>query len=114
MRIRVHLRAPPPIVIPLNYAHQLTSVVYRLLRLLFFSFLTADAWGQSVSLLLGRLPETYRPLEAIIDSTKELDKHYIPWRYPNGFDEGAPLDYYTKDEATRMARPVCGRKWHPG
>jgi CRISPR-associated endoribonuclease Cas6 len=31
MRIRVHLRAPPPIVIPLNYAHQLASVVYRLL-----------------------------------------------------------------------------------
>ena len=31
MRIRVHLRAPPPIVIPLNYAHQLASVVYHLL-----------------------------------------------------------------------------------
>ena len=33
-----------------------------------FRFLTADAWGQSVSLLLGRLPETYRPRQAIIDN----------------------------------------------
>lgn len=31
MRIRVHFCAPPPIVIPLNYAHQLASVVYHLL-----------------------------------------------------------------------------------
>src|SRR5918992_1384962 len=35
------------------------------------------------------------------DWAKELDKQYIPSRSPNSFDEGAPLDYYTKDEATR-------------
>jgi len=28
-----------------------------------------------------------------------LDKHYIPTRCPNGFDLGAPHDYYTADEA---------------
>jgi len=28
-----------------------------------------------------------------------LDKHYIPTRYPNGFDSGAPGDYYTKADA---------------
>ncbi|HUP65832.1 MAG TPA: HEPN domain-containing protein [Thermoanaerobaculia bacterium] len=28
-----------------------------------------------------------------------LDKHYIPTRYPNGFERGAPTDYYTKAEA---------------
>ena len=32
MRIRVHLRAPSPIMIPLNYAHQLASVIYHLLN----------------------------------------------------------------------------------
>jgi HEPN domain-containing protein len=66
-----------------------------------FRFLAADAWGHSVSLLLGRLPQPYRPSAAVVNGTKELDKHYIPSRYPNGFDEGAPLDYYTKDEAIR-------------
>jgi predicted nucleotidyltransferase len=39
-------------------------------------FLAADAWGHSVSLLLGRLPEPYRPSAAVIDGAKELDKHY--------------------------------------
>jgi HEPN domain-containing protein len=66
-----------------------------------FRFVAADAWGHSVSLLLGRLPQPYRPSAAVVDGAKELDKHYIPSRYPNGFDEGAPLDYYTKDEAIR-------------
>jgi HEPN domain-containing protein len=32
---------------------------------------------------------------------KRLDKHYIPTRYPNGFDTGAPTDYYTDEEAER-------------
>jgi len=37
------------------------------------------------------------------DEVKEcasfLDKHYIPSRYPDVFDEGAPMDYYTKKDA---------------
>ena len=31
--------------------------------------------------------------------SKILDRHYIPSRYPNGFDSGAPEDYFTKDDA---------------
>ncbi|MCH7934957.1 MAG: HEPN domain-containing protein [Gemmatimonadetes bacterium] len=34
-----------------------------------------------------------------MDTGKRLDKHYIPTRYPNGFDVGAPTDYYTEAEA---------------
>ncbi len=29
----------------------------------------------------------------------DLDKHYIPSRYPDVFDEGAPLDYYSEEDA---------------
>ncbi len=29
----------------------------------------------------------------------DLDKHYIPSRYPDVFDEGAPLDYYSREDA---------------
>ena len=36
---------------------------------------------------------------ALIDRAKGLDKHYIPTRYPNGFDSGAPTDFYTEKEA---------------
>jgi len=28
-----------------------------------------------------------------------LDKHYTPSRYPDVFDEGAPMDYYTFKDA---------------
>ena len=33
-----------------------------------------------------------------------LDKHYIPTRYPNGFDSGAPTDFYTEEEAQTAVR----------
>jgi HEPN domain-containing protein len=35
----------------------------------------------------------------LVDDAKLLDKHYIPTRYPNGFDSGAPTDFFTAGEA---------------
>ncbi|MFH1320116.1 MAG: HEPN domain-containing protein [Bacteroidota bacterium] len=58
-----------------------------------------EAWGHSLIALLGNLPETIRIPEELGDYARTLDKYYIPTRYPNGFDEGAPVDYYTKSEA---------------
>jgi HEPN domain-containing protein len=58
-----------------------------------------DAWGHALSLLLASLPETFRPEPSLIDRAKELDKHYIPTRYPNGFERGAPVDFYTEKDA---------------
>lgn len=63
--------------------------------------LGAEAWGHSVSALLANLPPQIHPEEVLIDKAKELDKHYIPPRYPNFQPTGAPLDYYTKMEAER-------------
>lgn len=39
--------------------------------------------------------------EALREASKRLDKHFIPTRYPNGFDSGAPKDYYTAEEAAQ-------------
>ncbi len=41
---------------------------------------------------IARTPET-------TDAAKRLDKHYIPTRYPNGFDSGYPAELYTRGEA---------------
>jgi len=60
-----------------------------------------DAWGHTLSTLLASLPDEVRPDSALIDQAKQLDKHYIPTRYPNGFERGAPVDYYTREEADR-------------
>ncbi len=66
-----------------------------------YQWLGAAAWGHSVTMLLANLPESYRPEEIIVERAKALDKHYIPARYPNGFEQGAPMDYYTRTEAER-------------
>mgnify|MGYP001026943885 CR=1 FL=1 len=61
----------------------------------------AVAWGHSVTNLLTSLPDAYGAREDLVDRAKALDKHYIPTRYPNGFEQGAPMDYYTQSEAER-------------
>jgi len=58
-----------------------------------YQHLGVEAWGRSASRLLNALPEQFRPPPELIDKAKELDKHYIPTRYPNFHPEGAPADY---------------------
>lgn len=58
-----------------------------------------DAWGHTLTALAGNLPEDVALPEALILCAKTLDKHYIPTRYPNGFDSGAPTDFYTEQDA---------------
>ncbi|MBI4335136.1 MAG: HEPN domain-containing protein [Candidatus Omnitrophica bacterium] len=61
--------------------------------------LHGDAWGHSVSKLLAGLPRDSKPPEGLIDKAIVLDRYYIQTRYPNGFDVGAPKDYFTKKDA---------------
>ena len=72
----------------------------KALKAIFYG-LHGDAWGQSILALLVRLPDPTRRsvTPELLDSAKALDKHYIPPRYPNGFAQGAPVDYYTKRDA---------------
>jgi HEPN domain-containing protein len=60
-----------------------------------------SASGNSVSFLLQQLPPTFQVEEVLLRAGKELDKHYIPSRYPSAFPQGAPCDYYTAEEAQR-------------
>lgn len=63
--------------------------------------LGASARGHSVAMLLSGLPSSVSVDEPLVDKAKGLDKHYIPPRYPNAYPSGAPLDFYTRDEAER-------------
>jgi HEPN domain-containing protein len=47
------------------------------------------------------LPEDVKAPEAAVNAANRLDKHYIPARYPNGFDAGFPGELYTEDEARK-------------
>lgn len=71
--------------------------------------LHGEGWGHSVLKLLEGLAGYMGISEALLDAARTLDKHYIPTRYPNGFDQGFPADYYTRkeaDEAIECARHV--------
>ncbi|MHA1309312.1 MAG: HEPN domain-containing protein [Candidatus Helarchaeota archaeon] len=76
------------------------QVVEKAIKAL-YKTINIDAWGYSVSQLLQNLPDDLIPNNNLIDMAKELDKHYIPARYPNAHPSGAPMDYYTKKEAER-------------
>lgn len=44
--------------------------------------------------------------DEVKDCVYESDKRYIPLRYPIVYDEGAPPDYYTFNDAEKCLR--CG------
>lgn len=83
-----------------------------------FQKLGMDAWGHVITVLVGNLPPSAQPLSGLVRNAKMLDKHYIPTRYPNSFEAGAPTDYYTVEEAEnaiRCAREIvefCGDQIH--
>ena len=59
-----------------------------------------DAWGHTLTVLIGNLPKSMEaPSEALVDYARILDKFYLPTRDPNGFDSGAPTDFYTVNDA---------------
>lgn len=66
--------------------------------------------GHSVSeLLLKARGEGVEITEDHIRYGRVLDRYYIPTRYPNAFDRGAPHEYFMEEdaeEAIRMAEEV--------
>ena len=40
----------------------------------------------------------------LLEAAQRLDKHDFPTRYPNGFDAGSPLDFYTAVKAEQAIR----------
>jgi HEPN domain-containing protein len=67
-----------------------------------FQRLGAEAWGHSVADLLAELA-AHRPAPPELqDAALELDKAYIPARYPNAHPSGSPRRRYTRDEGARL------------
>jgi HEPN domain-containing protein len=51
---------------------------------------------------LEELSKSRRIPEELMDLALELDKVYIPARYPNAHPSGSPRKRYTKNEAQRI------------
>ncbi len=55
--------------------------------------------GHVISKLLKELPDQAGVNTDLLETAMRLDKLYILPRYPNGFESGAPGDFYTRKEA---------------
>jgi len=60
-----------------------------------------EAWGHSVYELLLELKDKF-DVNSLLDKALELDKAYIPTRYPNAHPSLSPRRRYTKIEAERL------------
>lgn len=60
-----------------------------------------SARGHAVRSLLEALSERLGPGNELLSDARELDRHYIPSRYPNSVPEGAPYESYDADQSER-------------
>jgi len=67
-----------------------------------FQKMGAEAWGHSVYDLLQALKEGVMVDEELLENALELDKAYIPTRYPNAHPSSSPRRRYTRREAERL------------
>ncbi|HEY3127995.1 MAG TPA: HEPN domain-containing protein [Acidobacteriota bacterium] len=67
-----------------------------------FQKLGQEAWGHSVADLLREMRKSQNVPEDLMDMALELDKAYIPSRYPSAHPSGSPRGRYTKGENERM------------
>jgi HEPN domain-containing protein len=64
----------------------------------------AEGWGHVLARLVEGLVPDEPELGGHLEAAKVLDKLYIPTRYPNGLDAGAPADAYTAGETNQAIR----------
>lgn len=56
--------------------------------------------GHSLNYLLRALDESRDPASRQVrDACARLNRFYIPTRYPDAFDQGAPVEQYTESDA---------------
>jgi HEPN domain-containing protein len=67
-----------------------------------FQSMHAEAWGNCVADLLQELSKKQDVANELMEAALELDKAYIPTRYPNAHPSGSPRRKYTKEESARL------------
>ncbi|BFH73811.1 HEPN domain-containing protein [Sulfurisphaera javensis] len=70
------------------------------------NFYHKEKRGHSITLLLQELQISVS--DDLLMCAQELDKQYIPSRYPDVYSEGAPADYYNERNALNCIE--CARK----
>jgi|SRR5262245_2880158 len=62
-------------------------------------YLGGEAWGHSLLAMVNELASADAGAAELREVAVRLDRYYIATRYPNGFDAGAPLDYFLESDS---------------
>ena len=76
-----------------------------------YQSLNMSVRGHSIVKMLDGLKNSFNIPEDILHAARILDRYYIESRYPNGFPEGSPLDYFDRkiaEEALDASRKILG------
>jgi HEPN domain-containing protein len=75
-----------------------------------------DPWGHSILRLIQDLkdahPATHEVVRDLAETAAQLDRFYIPTRYPNGLPDLTPEDAFFESDALRaldLAASIAGR-----
>ncbi|ADC65201.1 HEPN domain protein [Ferroglobus placidus DSM 10642] len=83
------------------YAHQAAE---KAVKALLFHINEAP-WGHSIRELLERFFEKKgEKIEELMVHARELDRHYIPSRYPDAHPSGTPHEAYDEETSKRAIR----------
>lgn len=70
-----------------------------------YDYLGGEGWGHVILKLLKSLPQDKIEVKKeMLKKAMYLDKLYIPTRYPNGFESGASVEFYSDKEAGEAIR----------
>jgi HEPN domain-containing protein len=70
--------------------------------------LSGIAWGHSILDLVRSISKRVNVSEQIEECARDLDKYYVPARYPNSFESGSPYEFFTKKDAEHGL--LCARR----
>ena len=81
------------------YAHQSAEKASKAL----LYHVNEAPWGHSIRELLGRFFEKVgkNPDDKLMSFARELDRHYIPSRYPDALPSGTPHEAYDEETSAR-------------
>ncbi len=83
------------------YAHQAAEMAVKALLI----SRNESPWGHGVRALLERYSEiSGEDVSRLLPHARELDRHYIPSRYPNAHPYGAPHEAYDEPTSAKAIR----------
>jgi len=62
--------------------------------------------GHNLNLLLQAVADQVSVPESVRGACARLNRYYVPTRYPNAFDRGAPAEQFFEEDAAQALRDV--------